>query len=202
MTKTFLTTILLLNTISPVSANTSTDSLLNGQRKLVNIFAGLAFNSASIKTSESNTTSTNESSLTTTGTTICADYFFKERFSLTGAYFISVVTDIDSEIEGLDIGVKYYYLGGGYKHMASIFGNIVKTSPSLSPYVYLGYNTTKFQFSNYSVNFKGLKLETGLDWHFSQKLFARTNIFMQSSANSSQRTMSNFGVTFGIGASF
>lgn len=163
---------------------------------------GMSYNRSNVETADSTSTDAASSATTSMGTLVSGDYFFKDKFSLTAGYFISLYSDIDSEVEEFDIGVKYYYLDGGYKFNGSIFGNTIKTSPSLSPYAYIGYSSTKFQFSNFSINFKGIKAELGGDWHFSKSYFARAKLYFQAATNSSQRTMSNAGLSFGIGTSF
>ncbi|MGK0367767.1 MAG: hypothetical protein ACI9QD_000906 [Thermoproteota archaeon] len=175
---------------------------INNQKRLINLYSGFTYNSTTVDTTASSSTTATSSNLSSMGVTIAADYFFKDKYSITTSYYISFITDIDSEVDSLNIGVKYYFNGIGYKQVSNIFGNIIKTSPKFAPYVYAGYNAIKFQFSNYSINFKGLKLAGGVDWHFSNNYFARGNLFYQSSTNSSQRSLTNVGLSIGIGTSF
>ncbi len=99
------------------------------QRRKINIYSNLSVNSMDL--------STNNSALTIVAPETGGEIFLNEKWSMSASYFFSVSVDFDSEISGLDMGTRYYYLKPGYKHQASILNSSIETSPDFSPFIYM-----------------------------------------------------------------
>lgn len=197
-----LTSSILLLNIFSLSASASVDKSFNLQRKKLNFFAEFNYNSTSIETVTSTQTLESTSSITTAATEIGVDYFINPNFCVGAQGFFALMTSIESEVSGLSTGAKWYYINPGYKHEASIMGNIINSSPNWSPYVYAGYASRDFQFTNVNISFQGYELELGLDWHYNAENLIRAGLFYQSLSNTSKRSYKTIGLTVGYGFSF
>jgi opacity protein-like surface antigen len=197
-----LSTVTLLLLSTSVFAITSVDRNINLQRKKVNLIAGYTYHATSVATQETSNTIDASGSLTVMGANLGGDYFIYDNLTLGGTLFFAIITDIDSDVTGLDIGLRWYFLKPGYKHEASILGAIIETSPAWSPYLYVGYVNRSYQFSDSNLTFQGFGIEAGTDYHLGQDFYIRAGFQIKNTKNNVRRTASTTGLNLGIGYSF
>jgi len=172
------------------------------QNKGINLLLGIQQSQASVTTLSSSSSSAINSSLYITAFEPFVDYFLFKQFTITIGYILSLNIQNKISVKGADIGSKFYWYNDGHKLDAHVGNNIIKANPVFSSFVYAGYCQRKFEFTSASVDFTGLKIGAGADYHINTKYFVSGQGFYSKLGNSNIRKLTGFGAIALLGTSW
>lgn len=172
------------------------------ERRRFNVFGDLTYNSNSIKTKETTSTLSATTTSTFTAAEFGADYFIHPRFAVTAQMLFTLTTSIDAEINGYDVGMRWYPFNKGYQTDVELLGSKIESTPGIASFFYGGFSNRDYQFGNSNISFQGIEAGAGVDYHFQHHYFIRGSLNYQMLSNTSSRTLSGFAAGFGIGYSF
>jgi hypothetical protein len=187
---------------SQVLAADNKTFLFNEERNKFHVMTTAQAHTTNISSVASATSVENDSEFSIIAQTITGEYFLNDTFSVVGGYYFALVLDIDAEINGFDIGFQYYPFSNGTSKDISFMGSNIETSPSFSPYLYVGASTRDYQFSTVSLKFQGAEVQAGAYWHFHDKYFLKGSAFSQQHLNNNVRTLTTIGGGLTIGMKF
>jgi hypothetical protein len=174
----------------------------SADRKRINVFIDLSQNSTTITTKSSVATVAASSATSYLTAEVGLDYFFHSNYALTLQLLFPLMTSVDAQIAGHDIGFKYFFKKPGHQSEVKLKKSELESTPGWTSFIYGGYSSREFQFNNYSVLFQGLELGGGIDFHFKQHYFLRGTLTYQLLNNSSIRSLDGYTAALGMGYSF
>jgi hypothetical protein len=192
-------TLLFLLLLSNVRAN---ETGLYKERRRINFFADFTYNSSTIKTEQSGSTLSATTSSTFTSAELGVDYFFKPQWAATAQALFALTTDIDAEITGFDMGLRYYPFKKGHQSEITLLKGSLETAPGWTSFMHVGFVSRSYQFSNSSLSFQGLEAGGGMDFHFTQRYFIRGSADYQMLQNTRTRTLNGIILGMAVGYAF
>jgi hypothetical protein len=158
----------------------------------------LIYQAISLESEDSSSSELTSSSFTMAGTNLNIDYFYSSKWAFHFNYYIAMILSIDAEVQGFDIGVKYYLKDGASKDI-EFSGSSLQMDPKYSYFLFANASTKNFQFAAVSLKFQGFELGAGFDWHLNKNYFLRAEGSLEMLFNNNIRTYSATGAAFAIG---
>lgn len=154
-----------------------------------------------LETEESNSSDTVDASFSMMGTSLNVDYFVMTNIAIHFNYYFAMILDIDAEVQGFDVGAKYYFNQGASKDI-EFSGSSLTSSPGISYFALLNGATKNFQFAAVSLKFQGFEAGLGADWHVNSDFFIRGEASYEMLLNNNIRSYTGMGFAATLGYKF
>lgn len=155
--------------------------------------------SSTITTAESADTVSASSTIMVQGFRPAFDYFWSDRFAINMGYMFSYnFISSGIQVQGGEIGIKYFPLSKGSSFTSEVKGMIIEGRPRYAPYIIAAGITRDYKISNQSFFFAGIKMGLGLDYHWKNNYIINAEAATEAAQASEIRTQSAMSIIFSL----
>jgi hypothetical protein len=127
-------------------------------------------------------------------------YFLTNKIAATIYYFQTTIGEYTTS--GFGLNGRWYYLQRGTTEYSQFDNKKITLSPTLTPYLEVGFKKQEFEAETISIKYSGLELGLGADLHLKNDYYLKFALQIASMSSGSSRSVFSQSLLVGVGKGF